>query len=262
MGTHLFGEGDPTSLGFAWEYALMYIIRSSNPGRTTEQRCFRRLPVAERREGGSQMRRVLTLTLVVMLFGLLGPGALTAQISKSLAVPLFGQETSMWCWAASGEMVMTFLGSSVSQGVQANNRFGRTDCTRRPPPSSCAIGGWWEYWKYGYSANTLWGSALSWNQVKAEIDANRPIWFAWAWSGGGGHAMVAKGYFDWNLWGIQYRFVEINNPWPPSTFVDFSWLGLGVIEINGGENYYVTYDEWVARAGSHSHWTDWYNIRR
>jgi hypothetical protein len=182
--------------------------------------------------------------------------------SISLAVPLFGQETPMWCWAASGEMVMTYLGSSVTQGVQANNRFGRTDCTQRPPPSACALGGWWEYSRYGYSASTRWNSALSWSELKAEIDNNRPVWYAWAWTGGGGHAMVAKGYMEFDFFGVPFRFVEINNPWPPSTFLDFRWLGLGVIEINGGQNYWITYNDWVAIAGSYSHWTDWYNIHR
>jgi Papain-like cysteine protease AvrRpt2 len=47
-------------------------------------------------------------------------------------VPLRGQETPVWCWAASGEMVMDFLGTDVSQCDEANKRFGRNDCCNSP----------------------------------------------------------------------------------------------------------------------------------
>ena len=47
--------------------------------------------------------------------------------ATSLAVTLRPQETGMWCWAASGEMVMEYLGRAVSQCTQANDEFGRTN---------------------------------------------------------------------------------------------------------------------------------------
>ena len=60
----------------------------------------------------------------------------------SQAVTLRPQETSMWCWAASGEMVMDFLGTDVGQCDEANKRFGRSDCCNNPVPNACVNEGW------------------------------------------------------------------------------------------------------------------------
>ena len=49
----------------------------------------------------------------------------TPEPLASQAVSLRGQETPVWCWAASGEMCMDFLGTDVSQCDEANKRFGR-----------------------------------------------------------------------------------------------------------------------------------------
>src|SRR5678815_5331156 len=54
--------------------------------------------------------------------------ACTPEPIATVSVSLRGQETSVWCWAASGEMCMDFLGTDVSQCDEANKRFGRTDC--------------------------------------------------------------------------------------------------------------------------------------
>src|SRR5689334_22933545 len=54
------------------------------------------------------------------------PALLLIACTASLAVPLRPQQTSMWCWAASGQMAMEFINSAraPAQCVQANNRFG------------------------------------------------------------------------------------------------------------------------------------------
>lgn len=57
----------------------------------------------------------------------------TPAPTESLNVTLHPQETGMWCWAASGQMVMDYLGHDVAQCVQANNRFSRTDCCQGGP---------------------------------------------------------------------------------------------------------------------------------
>jgi hypothetical protein len=62
--------------------------------------------------------------------------------SFTLDVPLDPQKTSMWCWAASGEMCMDFLGGNVEQCDEANKEFSRTDCCNNPTPGDCINGGW------------------------------------------------------------------------------------------------------------------------
>src|SRR5262245_39166916 len=38
----------------------------------------------------------------------------------TLPVPLRAQETELWCWAATGQMTMEYLGTGVSQSDQVN----------------------------------------------------------------------------------------------------------------------------------------------
>ena len=72
--------------------------------------------------------RILLRTVILALAVLILTGCCKPALVGDLPVTLHPQETGMWCWAASGQMVMDYLGTSPSQCTQANNRFGRTDC--------------------------------------------------------------------------------------------------------------------------------------
>lgn len=186
-------------------------------------------------------RAVLTVPLMLALGACCSP-----PVEESLGVTLRPQETSMWCWAASGQMVMEYLGTNVAQCTQANNRFGRTDCCNSPTPGACVVGGWPEFGKYGFSFETTSNAALSWDDLKDEIaDATncgrRPFAFTWHWPGGGGHMMAAIGYRTVD--GVN--FVEVNDPWAP----------------NVGDHRFDTYDYYVESAGHHTHWDDYYRVR-
>jgi len=160
----------------------------------------------------------------------------------SQSVALRPQETSMWCWAASGEMIMEFLGTQVQQGDEANKEFGRTDCLNSPVPNACVQGGWPEFDKYGFSFKRTSDTPLTWAQVKSQIYcAKKPFAFAWHWTGGGGHMMVVTGYATLN--GTHY--VAVNNPWAP----------------NVGAEYLTTYDDYVSGT-DHTHWDDFYDVTK
>jgi hypothetical protein len=163
----------------------------------------------------------------------------------SVDVPLKGQETSMWCWAASGQMTMNAVhpASNVQQPDEANRRFGRTDCGNTPTPSACIQGGWPEYEKYNFTRTRTSNTALTWAQIRSEIHCrHRPFAFSWHWPGGGGHMMVVTGYVT--VGGVNY--VAVNNPWPPT----------------GGTQEIITYDNYVGGPGyGHTHWDDFYEIR-
>jgi hypothetical protein len=189
-------------------------------------------------------KNILLVSLVVLVIISLIHFACNGE-EKILNVPLYAQQTSMWCWAGSGEMIMTFLGGHVAQCTQANSRFGRSDCCNTPTPAACVQGGWPEYNKWGFAfSSTPWGTALTWAQLKGQIDINKPIGFSWGWTGGGGHYMVAKGYTTSG--GVNQ--VAVNDPWPwnPNKF-------------NGGTSKIITYSEYVS-SSSHVHWKDDYNI--
>jgi hypothetical protein len=158
--------------------------------------------------------------------------------TNPLPVNLYPQQTGMWCWAASGEMVMSYLGGMVSQCEQANRRLAHTDCCNTPTPDACIQGGWPEFDRYGFSYNT--SGALSWDALKAQIDGRRaPFAFSWGWDGGGGHMMVVIGYKVIN----GQSWVTINDPWSPGT----------------GSQRDILYSDYVDGAG-YSHWTDYYNV--
>jgi len=158
-----------------------------------------------------------------------------------LPVSLYAQETSQWCWAASGQMIMTYLGYPVRQCDEANHATGRTDCCNSPTPSSCVVPGWPDFNYYGFNTSTTpWGTALSWASLRSElVDIGRPVGFSWGWSGGGGHMMVAIGA---KTVGTS-TYVTVNNPWAPG------W----------GDQSDILYSAYVS-GSDHVHWTDYYNI--
>lgn len=197
---------------------------------------------------------ILCLVLAALL---LASCVCDPKSSESLTVTLHPQETGEWCWAASGEMVMDYLGHSTSQCVQANNRFSRNDCCNIdlcPPPTeptcsttgghACACGGWPEFGKYDFTFNRTSWAALSWKQVKEQISTGAycngtPFCFTWHWNGGGGHVMVAIGYVT--IDGINY--VEMLNPWAPCV----------------GDTSFITYNAYVSGT-NYTHWDDFYDV--
>lgn len=168
--------------------------------------------------------------------------------SISLAVPLRAQETSQWCWAASGKMTMEYLGTNVSQCDQANAQFGRTDCctiklcpSPQPADNACVQGGWPDFGYYGYWSSSLEG-ALSWDDLWKQFQCKKkPVPFSWAWVGGGGHMMVARGA---KLMADGSAMVQINDPWAPCT----------------GGTRWITYEAYNEQAGNYTHWRDYYDI--
>jgi hypothetical protein len=153
---------------------------------------------------------------------------------------LIGQETSQWCWAASGEMVMEYHGASVAQCDEANKRFGRSDCCNSPVPGMCVMTGWPEFPKYGFTFANTSDAPLTWEEVKNQIYCKeRPFCVTWHWTGGGGHMMTCPAYCEVD--GIRY--VTINDPLP----------------VNQGSTRILTYQRYVSGPG-YTHWNDYYDI--
>src|SRR5262245_46059155 len=99
-------------------------------------------------------------------------------------------------------MIMNYLGnSSVTQCQEATDYPYVPPQTSPPtnwctsPPDTLGFTGWPQFGQYGFKATpTPYATALSWDQLRNEIDNNRPVAFVWAWTGGSGHMMVAIGY--------------------------------------------------------------------
>lgn len=159
-----------------------------------------------------------------------------------LDTPLIKQQTKMWCWAASAQMIMTYMGKPIAQCEQADIQLKKTDCCSDSIPTHCVKGGWPQFYRYGFTSDSV-DAALSWEQLKAQIDQNRPVIFSWRWSLGGGHMMVATGYAEPN-------WVYVNNPFPPQ----------GEASLPPGDYQVITYEEFVS-SQNHSHWRDYFNIQ-
>lgn len=186
------------------------------------------------------MRKLSLLLMALTLF--IGLPVRDARAETVLLqVPLIGQKTNMWCWASTLEMSVALTGAAVSQCSQSNAKFNRNDCCNTPTPAACINGGWPDYDRVNYnSAKTAWGVALTFDQLKAEIKANRPVNFDWQWVGGGGHIMVATGFDD----NFGEQWVHMHDPWPPDT----------------GTSRWITYAEYVSAANQYTHGLDYSGI--
>jgi hypothetical protein len=179
---------------------------------------------------------------------------------RILPVNLEWQKTDEWCWASSGQMIMNYIGPQyVPQCYEANQEFGRKDCCACPTPDQCVNPGWPQFstWNFN-STETPNGVALTWPQLEGQINGNKPFAFAWAWNGGGGHMMVARGYFRLEFIGIDLKWVLVNNPWPPTSRCA---VGSNAAGPFGGDIEFDDYSEFVGGPGfDHTHMADIYDI--
>jgi hypothetical protein len=195
---------------------------------------------------------ILQQLWLITLLSFASDGACTPPIISALAVTLHAQETGDWCWAASGQMVMDYLGHNVTQSAQANNRFGRTDCPSSQCSSAavasppCISGGWPEFKKYGFTFKKTLDTALTWDQLRNEVAnaqncGKRPFVFSWHWPQDGGHMMVVNGYVT--VGGKKY--VSVLDPGP----------------VCRGEARIIPYEFYDSSPGDHTHWDDYYEIK-
>ncbi len=111
-----------------------------------------------------------------------------------LPVQYRGQQTQVWCWAATSEMVLAYHGVYVSQ-CQILSAWMQTDCCVPNPmceagASLPVIQGTLSH--FGGLGSYIAG-ALSYDQVRSEIDAGRPMIVAYSGSFTG-HVVVIYGY--------------------------------------------------------------------
>lgn len=161
---------------------------------------------------------------------------------KTLVIPLYGQETNVWCWDAASLMVIKYFrpASPLTQCQIATQGTPGQACCTTPTPAPCVHTGWEMLSANGFTFSTS-ATALPFADFVGQITINKPVMYAVGWTGGGGHMMVADGWFV--LGNVNY--VQVNNPWPP----------------NVGTQEQQTYDYWVGGPWyDHVTWADFYNI--
>lgn len=168
-----------------------------------------------------------------------GAGTLKAILED---VQCTNQITSMWCWAASGQMIMAHYGTNVAQCTQANLYFNLSDCCIGSD-SECVNGGWPQFEKFGFSYDYTQDTNLQFSEIQAQINNKCPVAFSWHWldSEGhddGGHMMVVYG-------------------WEVSDGIQYVW----VHDPHSDNEGLMTYEEYVS-GNDHRHWNDFFNITK
>ena len=151
----------------------------------------------------------------------------------TLPVELRAQETEVWCWAATGQMIMEFFGKGVSQSEQANLAFRRSDCGQRPTPRQCVRGGEILLGPFGFNYEVTKKPLSEAALVHQLYNLRKPVPFAWRFPGGGGHAALVVGYArqpDGTL------LLDCLDPYPPP--------GKEPRAINGGHRVFMPYNRW------------------
>ena len=163
---------------------------------------------------------ILLAIIVYACLGIALPRQAQATIvEKYLSVPDRRQEQSLWCWGASGQMVLAYKGITASQcGVVYWGKYPRyTSCGNR-------VGDVYEVAQalrhYGLSQSNGDAGSLTMLQIKGEIDASRPVVAAWWTSWFGGHMVVIRGY-KWN-YRDNTRIVYYVDPDPDNG--GYKWL--------------------------------------
>ena len=157
------------------------------------------------------------------------------KTNNLLNINLFPQEEDQWCWAATARMTMLFAGgdpNTITQCAQANDAFTQDSCCKYGDTKQCNKPYYPLYENWGFTAKNIYkpeGAALSWTALKGLIDSGNPVAFLWRWKSGGGHYMVAVGYYEDQTTNPVTQMVHINDPWPPSV----------------GEKHSVTYKKWI-----------------
>ncbi len=182
---------------------------------------------------------------------ILGRPVYQLGVGAVLDVPLYGQQTNVWCWDASSLMVIKYFRPSSRLRECDLAGWPLQDCCIHPIPG-CAHGGGEQLYRNGFTFDSTANAAISWNTLVEQISTRHtPVLYGIGWNGGGGHMLVAVGWFS--LMGRNW--VLVNDPWPPP-----SSPSIGPPYTGGGHES-LTYEAWVGGPG-YDHVTndDYYNI--
>jgi hypothetical protein len=198
---------------------------------------------------------------------------------RTLSLRYAPQASTNWCWAASGEMTMEWLGDEpnrVCQCRQAEEVLGVVGCCATPgscvpaadAPARCDAPRWPAFVErpdaYGYDYKTTCDALvgrldddacdrrpIGWFELTAELCAGRPVLAALRSPGSPrGHLIVVKGFSTHG--GRRVLVVDPKRLCP----LDRECEG----ELD--EGLWIPYDDYVSGWDGLVHWVDFFAIRR
>ena len=195
------------------------------------------------------MRRFIpSVVILTCLFWYRAAAVSAQQIYHAyvgLSVPLIGQEASLWCWAASGQMVMQYFTVSIRQCSQAGVYF-RRECCSQPTPHECTEkGGKVIINHYGFTYTPPSEIIrLSESQIATQVYSRREPWIInpYRRNPQWGHVLVAVGYDSFEDIERGGLLIGINDPWPKNS--PYNSLGQPT-GPTAGEFYLETYEAYA-----------------
>lgn len=134
--------------------------------------------------------KVIKIFLFLSVFMLVFSGQVIAGAINNY--PAIQQEKSNWCWAGVGSSILKSKGNSVSQCSFYKTTKGTSSCSNQTASTLEVQSGLMNYGVY----STYYTDHLSWSSLIDQIDGNNPVYVSWKWASGGGHAVVAYGYYS------------------------------------------------------------------
>jgi Papain-like cysteine protease AvrRpt2 len=148
------------------------------------------------------------------------------------------QTQSNWCWAATSNSVSHYYSylSPWTQCSIASSELGQT-CCNTPVPSPCNVP-WYLDRALQRTNNfvSISSGNLSWNQVKAQLQAGLVVGVRIGWSGGGGHFMIIHGVSK--IFNIEY--LHIDDPIYGKSVLTYSQFATNYQGSGTWTHYYLT----------------------
>jgi len=120
---------------------------------------------------------------------------------QRLGFVMQNQQQSNWCWCATTVTVSNFYGDNLTQCGFANSHLSRNDCCGAGASGPCNVqsdlvsplqrAGHFASWRTG---------TPTFDDVRTQVDAGRPVTLRIQWNGGGGHFIAAVGYLPTSTW--------------------------------------------------------------
>ncbi len=159
--------------------------------------------------------------------------------SKKLGFTMQQQLASNWCWAATSNSVSHYYWffSRWTQCKIVNAELGRTDACNTPTPSG-ANQPWFLDKALARTNNfvSVTGGRATFAQIRAEIDAGRPMGARIGWNGGGGHFVAIYGYSIW----LGQEFVDIDDPISGKSHLSLDDFATNYKGSGTWTHYYIT----------------------
>lgn len=151
----------------------------------------------------------LSLAFIVGITSTFGSTASAYVDYQTLSIPSYKQERSNWCWVASSQMAISYLGGSKTQSQIVS--YVKGSVVNDPGTNAEVI----RALNYGGLHGSNVNGSLALSKVISQVKNNQPIFAAISWNtspNGTGHMYVIRGFYNDTSSGRQEIYYK--DPWP------------------------------------------------